>query len=245
MGPKPYQEKILVSRADDERAILSMLKADFSSGRNPRLSLLSVLRGIPISNNAELCDVNDKYAEFMTSPLQIVAIQFTSEAIIRMPPGNKAVIGRLNYIDDTRNIVSLKEFSFADVYIDKRMSVRVQLQPPLGVLLDVDGNRISGDIWDISLDGCNMSTVAGALLEQAHSIILNLKFMHNDAVRVIGIPARVLRIQGDFPGSCIMLFEHTTETENTLSCFLNQRQVEIIRQLKGTMLKSQVVEGVP
>lgn len=238
MKPKPYHEKILVSRKDDEIAILSMLKASLADGRNSMLSLLNVFRGIPISNNAELFDVNDKYAEFRTNPLQILAIQSASEAIIRIVSCNKTIIGKLNYLDDARNIVSLKEFSFADVHVDKRTSVRVQLQPPIGIILDVDGNRISGDIWDISLDGCNLTTVASSILRQAHSIILNLKFMYNDSIREVGIPARVLRVHEGFPSNCIILFEHTSVTENTLSCFLHQRQVEIIRELKRNMLKS-------
>lgn len=235
MRRKPYQEKILVSRADDEMAILSMLRAAVSAGRTSTgLALLNVFKGIPISNNAELLDINDRYAAFRTSPLQILTIRLTDEAVIRVPSTDTTAMGKVNYLDDTRNIVSLKEFSFADVHVDKRMAVRVELHPPLGVLLDVDGNRISGTVWDMSIDGCHMSTVAGAILEKAHTVILKLKFMHNNAVREVGIPARV---QTGAPGSCILFFEHTAETENALSHFLYQRQVEIIHELKGVRMK--------
>jgi len=232
MRLKPYHEKIIASKHDDETAILSLLKASIDSDRNTLLPLQNVFKGIPISNRSELFDVNNRCAEFKTNPLQIAAIQSAAETIIRHPSINNAVIGKLNYIDTLRNIVSLKEFTFAHVHFDMRAAVRVQLQPPLRVILNVDDNKVSGEIRDISVDGCNLSTPVGSILEQGTSITLNLKFMHNNVTKDAWIPARVLRVHQGLPCDCIMLFEHTPETENVLSCFLNQCQIEIIRELK-------------
>jgi hypothetical protein len=233
MNLKPYHEKVKTSRYDDEMAILSLLKDRLASVRHSTLPLMNVFKGIPISNQSELLTVNDKFAQFKTNPVQIAAIHAASETVIRFSSDNEAVIGKLNSLDTARNIVSLKEFAFAHFHVHERTAVRVQLLPPVDVVLTVDGNKLTGVVRDISLDGCNMSTTVGSILQRANSIKLHLKFMHNSEVKQAGIPARVLRIHEGMPSTVVLLFNHTSDTEHVLSTFLNQRQIDIIRELKG------------
>lgn len=235
MKYQPYHEKIVATRHDDEIRIISLLKTNLNTGNNSMMPLTNVFKGIPISNRSELIDVNEKFGRFKTNPLQLAAINAASETVIRFSfNNNETVIGKLDHLDIDRNIVTLKEFSFADLHIDKRAAVRVQLLPPLNVILHVDDKKISVCAHDMSIDGINISIMSslGSILEHASSIKLQLKFWHNDVIKQTEITARLLHILKRSPFICILLFEHTYETENVLSIFLNQRQIDIIRELK-------------
>ena len=235
MSYQSYNEKVIASPDDDEITIMSLLRTNLQTGRHFILPLMNVYKGIPISNRSELIDINEKYVWFKTNPLQMAAIQAASETVIRFPASDtETVIGKLDHLDVIRNIVTLKEFTFADFHVDKRAAVRLQLLPPLNVDLHVNGNKISASVRDISIDGINITTTAvlGPILEHANSIKFHLKFLHNNVIKQAEIPVHILRVNKKSPFNCVLLFEHTFETENTLSLFLNQRQIEIIRELK-------------
>ena len=228
---KQYEEKTILSPHDDELAIISLLKTCCDG--NARMPLMNVFKGIPIVTSSELLAVNDKYAQFKTTALQIAAINAVSDTVIRLSIANEDVIGKVDYVNNTKNVVSLKEFAFVNYHVDKRSAVRVQLFPPLNVMLNVDGNRISGSVMDISLDGCRVSAMVRPLFEHANVVVLYLKFLHDNVVKQLEIKSRVLSISQGMPFACILLFEHAVGTEDALATFLNQHQVEIIRELKN------------
>ena len=232
MVTKPYSEKVIVSRADDEAAILSLFGEIKSTKPNMSFSFLNIYKELPISNDATLFDIKGKHVEFKTCPLQFAAIHHNMETIIQAPFLNTTILGRLVYLDNTHQLVSLGNFSYADVHFNKRMAVRVRLKVPLNVNIFVDGDRISGMIRDVSLQGCCVTTPAGDLLEQAKDISIQLRVMHNNTLLDAFIPARLLRSDNAPIYNCAMVFDHTTETEKVLSIFVYQRQLEIIRELK-------------
>lgn len=232
MELKPYSEKIISSRADDEAAILSIFTDIKTNRPNIPFSFLNVYKELPISNDASIFDIKGKNIEFKTCPLQIAVIHKNMETIIQAPFLNTNVLGKVIYLDSTHQLVALGDFSYADVHFNKRSAVRVRLKIPINVNLSVDGNRLSGMIRDISLQGCCVTTPAGARLERATDISLHLKLMHDNKIHEASVPARLVRIHGAPMYNCAMTFEHTTETERVLAIFVYQRQLEIIRELK-------------
>ncbi len=232
MNSRPYSEKIIASKEDDEAAILSIFTDIKTNRPNIPFSFLNVYKELPVSNDASIFDIKGKSVEFKTCALQIAAIHQNMETLIQAPFLNTNVLGRVVYLDSIHQLVSLSDFSYADVHFNKRSAVRVRLKTPLNVNLSVDGNRLSGMIRDISLQGCCVTTPAGAQLEKAHDIALHLKLMHDNKILEASVPTRLIRIHGAPMYNCAMMFEHTSETERVLAIFVYQRQLEIIRELK-------------
>jgi len=232
METRPYSEKVISSKADDEAAILSIFNDIKSTRPNLSVSFLNIYKELPISNDAIIFDVKEKHVEFKTCPLQFAAIHHTMETVIQAPFLNTNILGKLVYLDGTHNLVSLGNFSYADVHFNKRAAVRVRLKTPLNVNLTVDGNRIAGMVRDVSLQGCCITTPAGSLLERANDITIHLKLMHDNRLMEAHVPTRLLRMQGAPLYNCAMAFDHTRETEEVLAIFVYQRQLEIIRELK-------------
>ncbi|HEY4744322.1 MAG TPA: PilZ domain-containing protein [Desulfuromonadaceae bacterium] len=229
---KPYTEKIIVSKMADEAAILSLFGEIRTTKPNTSFSFLNIYKELPVSNKAVLFDIKGKHVEFKTNQLQFAAIHHNMETIIQAPFLDASILGRLTYLDGTHHLVSLGNFSYADIHFNKRAAVRVRLKVPLNVNLSVDGNRMSGMIRDVSLHGCCVTTPAGALLGQANDIQLHLRLMHDNKTLEAHVPVRLLRIDGAPLYNCAMAFDHTVETEKVLAIFVHQRQLEIIRELK-------------
>lgn len=232
MGFNAYQEVILSSKGDDEIAILSVFGEVLKNDPEGTLTLLNIYKELPISNSATIFDIKSKNIEFRTVPLQLAAMSYCNEAVIMAPFLNCSVLGRVVYLDTTHQLVSLGDFAYAEVHVDKRTAVRVRMKVPINVNLHADGTRISGVMRDVSLGGCCVTTTVGSLVESCTTLTLHLKMIHNNAVLETHIPTRVVRVEGGPPFNCAMAFDHTAETEKVLSAFIYQRQLEIIRELK-------------
>jgi len=233
MEIKPYSEKIISSKADDEAAIMSIFTDIKTTKPKMAFSFLNIYKELPVSNDAWIFDIKGKHVEFTTCPLQFAAIHHNGETLIRAPFLNTNILGKVVYLDTAHQLVSLGDFSYADVHFDKRSAVRVRLKIPLNVIIMADGNRISGVMRDVSLQGCAITTPAGLALERAATIAVHLRLMHDNSPMEAHIPARLLRTHGAPMYNCGMAFDHTGESEKVLAIFIYQRQLEIIRELKG------------
>ena len=227
-----YREVILSSKSDDNAAILAIFRDVFAREPNALFSLLNIYKELPICNNATIFDIKGKNIEFQATPLQIAAIANGTETIIQAPFFNMSVMGQMVYLDLPHQLVSLGKFSYAEVLIDKRNTVRVKLRIPLNVMLHADGKTIPGVVRDISLGGCSLTTLLGADLEAAEDLSLHIKILNEGKVVEIDVPAKVVRVGPGPPHDCAMMFQHTSESERILSVFIYQRQLEIIRELR-------------
>jgi c-di-GMP-binding flagellar brake protein YcgR len=112
----------------------------------------------------------------------------------------------------------------------------VRLKLPMQLQMVVDGNQLSGVINDVSLGGVCVRTFSGSLLEKAKSIEIKIKLLHSATHEVMEalIPSRLVRIdKREMEARCAMVFEHTPRSEQVLSTFIYQRQLEIIKELKS------------
>ena len=68
---------------------------------------------------------------------------------------------------------------------------------------------------------------------------LIIKLLHGSTGELVEtrIPARIVRLEQDgMRSNCAMVFQHTAESEQVLSTFIYQRQLEIIKELKEKIL---------
>jgi hypothetical protein len=204
----------------------------------PKITLTNIYKEIPISYPATICDIKSDHIELCTNELQLAAISQCHEVYIRAPHLEGPVIGRLHSIDLRRSVVRLCKFSYAALEEDKRVTLRVRFRRPISIMMHVGAEKISGVIHDISLGGCCLNTFVRMNFERPRTVEIELKLIDQKSgeVCIMRIPSSIIRIEGDAPlFRCALRFEHSPQSESFLSTFINQRQLEILKELRESL----------
>ncbi|UFS69892.1 PilZ domain-containing protein [Geomonas sp. RF6] len=199
------------------------------------ITLTNVYKEIPISHPATIREVNGKYVELNTSELQLASISQCDEAYLQSPLLDWTLLGRLCSIDMRRSSVKLGDFREAELDVLKRKTVRVRLKKPVTVRLKTEHETIVGAVHDVSLGGSCINTVVRDGLSEGGTLEMELSLPALDT-DCLCIPCKVVAIEGDAPPfRCSFSFDHTSRSEQVLSVFIYQRQLEIVRELKEAL----------
>jgi hypothetical protein len=231
------QEIPIESIFDQQQAFIDKFR-ELSSTPHPCITLTNIYKEIPITCPATLCEIKGHHLELQTSELQIAAIAQCQEAYIQSPLVGLPILGKLDDIDIRRSTVQLSNFSYRQLHVNSRSTVRVRFKKPISIIAYAGSNKISGVIHDISLGGCCINTLIRHGLENAADLQIALKLM--DHATGLGlsmqIPCSLVRITGNSPPfMCILRFNHTTQSEQLLSIYINQRQLEILKELRESI----------
>jgi hypothetical protein len=211
------------------------LAADASA---PRITLTTIYKEIPITNSATISDVKADHMELQTNELQLAAISQCHEVYIKAPHLERPVIGRLHSLDVRRSAVRLCKFSYAALEEEKRVTLRVRFRRPINIMMHAGDEKISGVIHDISLGGCCLNTFVRVKSNLTQDVEIELKLIDckSNEVCVMRIPSCIIRTEGNAaPFRCALRFDHTPQTEGFLSTFINQRQLEILKELRESL----------
>jgi hypothetical protein len=205
-----------------------------SPGVDPGITLTNIYKEIPITHSAIISSVRGSHIELCTNEMQLAAVSQCKEVYIRSPHFDTPVLGRLHSIDIWRQMVRLSDFSHVEADEDNRRSVRVRFKRPISIVMHWGVHKVSGVIHDISLGGCCVSTLVGTLGESGDlEIELKLIDPTTDQVRSMKISSLLFRVHGEAPPfKCVLSFQHTPQSEQFLSLFINQRQREILKELR-------------
>ena len=223
---------------DEQQRFLGRFQELFSLGADPSITLTNMYQEMPISHPASIFDIKGRQLELCTSELQLAAICQCHEVYIRSPHFEAPVLGRMEGIDIRRRMVRLSDFTYAELWEEKRETVRVRFKRPTNIIIHCGTNRISGAVHDISLGGCLVNTLTRKGLEEADDIQVELKVIDQTTglPNCRRIPCSVVRISGDTtPFKCQFRFHHSEQTEPFLSRLVNQRQFEILKELRETL----------
>jgi len=229
-----YDKVIRGTKNEDMRVILQFLEGMI--GQN--FSFLNYYKEIPVSYDATLLSVENEMAEFAVHEYQAKVINIERRALIyshEMNPLSEDMIGEAFYVNSVKKRVILCRFAYARIVSDMRRFVRVLLDNPVEADLIFDRDMLKGNIHDISLSGASMYTNSSDLLVPGLDINLFLKFPDLGSGRMIevGMSASIVRVLGDkAPFNCIIEFHPEKNSQQQIAYFINQRQVEIIKELK-------------
>jgi hypothetical protein len=239
-GSRGYEGMMISSKTDDEQAILYLLEQLGVKENSRIVNLVNIYKELPISNNAEILEVRGARVVMHTNELQIATIKSCSETFIESEHFPLFILGRLEEYDIKRSTVTLINFSYAEVYTNLRNTVRVRLSKPTNVVMKLDNNiNISGIIQDISYGGCGMNTLATDGLDNANGVSLNLKLWDPSTSQYIevDIPCVVVRVDNSrSPFKVALNFIHNKQTQELVSKFIYQRQMEIVKELREALL---------
>lgn len=230
-----YAPKTITSKMDDEQAILYLLKQLCAKKNLSVVRLTNIYKEIPVENNAEIIEVRGARVLISTNELQLAAINLCGETLIGFKDFPAFIFGRLENYDVLRSIVTFCDLSYAVLYINARSALRVRLQRPLSVIVRADNNMISGSILDISYGGCCINTLTTVGLDLSNRVTLKLKLLDMTTSQIIeaDIICEVVRCDNSHrPFKVALSFIHSKQSEEVLSTFINQRQMEIVKELR-------------
>lgn len=231
-----YDNVIRGSEREDGLLIVQFLKGMVGE----TFSFLNYYKEIPVSYDARLVSVENDMAEFEVHEYQAKVITFEKKVLIRAhekSPVPEDLVGDVFYVNATRKKVILSRFHYAKIRSDLRRFVRVFLE---GRRSDADiyceNDIIPASVRDISLGGValQVNDPLGCLeAGKEVNLILKLEAPDDLSLREIGVTATVVKVVADTsPVTCLLEFHSERHSQQSLAYYINQRQVEIIRELK-------------
>jgi PilZ domain-containing protein len=230
-------QDIAKSERDEQQSFLQRFH-ELLALQGPAVTLTNIYKEMPVSHAASICEIKGHRLELATCELQLAAISQCKEVYILSPHLEAPILGRLDSMDIRRGVVQLHEFSFAELKETNRKTVRVRFKRPMQIMLHCGADKISGVIHDISLGGCCINTLVRKELKESDGIQVELKLIEpgSGQLSCTSIDADLVQVYGDAPPfRCALSFRHSQQSEQFLSVFIYQRQLEILKELRETL----------
>lgn len=203
-----------------------------------KFSFLNYYKEIPVSYDATLLSVEHEMAEFSVHEYQAKVINIEKRTLIHshpLSPFPEDMIGEAFYVSPAKKRVVLCNFGYAKIRSDMRRFVRVLLDNPVEAELLFEGDILKGNVKDISLGGAAISTMSADLLVPGLDINIFLKLPEHSGTprHEVGMSATIIKVFGtSAPYTGIIEFHAEKHSQQQIAYYINQRQVEIIKELK-------------
>lgn len=229
-----YDKAIRGTEREDRLVILQVLQGMIGQ----TFSFLNYYKEIPVSYDATLLNIENEMAEFSVHAYQAKVINMEKETLIYSPPQgpfSEDLIGEAFYVSAAKKRVILCNFGYATIRSDMRRFVRVLIDNPVEAELIFEGDILKGNVKDLSLGGAAISTMSADLLVPGLDINIFLKLPdYNSNSRLeVGMRATIVKVIGtSAPYICYIEFHAEKHSQQMIAYYINQRQVEIIKELK-------------
>jgi hypothetical protein len=203
-----------------------------------KFSFLNYYKEIPVSYDATLLSVENEMAEFDLHEYQAKVINLDRKTLIyahKDNPVKEDFYAEAFYINVPKKRVILCKFEYSRIRSNLRRFVRVILDKTVEADLIVENDIIAGHIKDISLGGASATVMSRDLLSSGVELnaFLKLPDLSTGSIIEVGTSATVVKLIGDMaPYLCVLEFHPEKHSQQQLSYYINQRQVEIIKELK-------------
>lgn len=229
-----FDKTVRGTKVEDNLVIIQFLKEMIGQS----FSFLNYYKEIPVSYDAKLLSVENEMAEFEVHEYQAKVINIERRALIYShdkSPFPEDLSGEAFYVNINKKRVILTNFGYGKIRSDRRKFVRVVLDKPVGVDLIFENNQLKGNVKDLSLGGAAMEVTSSDLFIPGTEIkiLLKLPDISSSKINEIGMGCTVVKIEGDAsPYTCFIEFHPEKHSQQQIAYFINQRQVEIIKELK-------------
>lgn len=203
-----------------------------------KFSFLNYYKEVPVSYDAVLLNVENEMAEFSVHEYQAKVINLEKKTLIHSHPRSifpEDMIGEAFYVNSTKKRVILCNFGYARIRSGMRRYVRVLLDRMVEAELIFEGDILKGNVKDISLGGIALRTMSAELLVPGLDINMFLKLPGTDGkpMTEVGMSATIVKVIGtSAPFTCLIEFHAEKHSQQQIAYYINQRQVEIIKELK-------------
>ncbi len=220
----------------DTAAIIKVL-SEMASGRlKSDIRLLNYYHELPVSYGAAINAMENDSVELAIHEHQAVIIKNDNITLIKSKHFHNelAVHCYAAYVNVPKKKVILHNFAYAQVRAERRESVRVKVNGRLPVLFSCENMKIEGTMVDISGSGLSvLSAVVPAISdEQAGGLSFTL------VGKSLEVPGSFVRVVSHDGAGYICIFKMNLDrmSDNVVSKFIYERQVEIIQELKEGLI---------
>ena len=230
-----YHTRIKTSLDDDRAAIVAGFQDIIKRGALPGLRLVNYYKGLPISYPATIVELNQGTLELDVHQQQAVAIDRLRRVFIKCDYFDSPILAEVQNANLRRMCASLRNFTFVEIMAERRDALRLELEPPTEAEIRCDAVRLPGKLFDISLGGFSIRTTERCPFGRGAEV--RLRVMVPDLLQntLTGIETAARHVETINEGSndiCRFSFQSDMKSEATISRFIFQRQVEIIREIK-------------
>lgn len=230
-----YSTRIQKNFDEDQAEIISILKAN----PNKLVKLINFYKGLPITYPATIVAVDRGAVDFDVQAEQAFAIDNNRISFIRSSLFKHDVLAHLQYINIRKKAATFVKFSYVEVMAERRNFIRMTPEPSPHAVIESPVGIIEGTVCDISLSGMSISIDQSVPLEKDMGAFI--KFMLTNLDQSIcfnvSVPGRLVAITGDkLPRNYIFAIDPDNLLERQLSQYIFQRQIEIIGEIKGSVL---------
>ncbi len=231
-----YSTRIQKNFDEDQSEIISILKANSKT----TLKVINYYKGLPMSYPATIVEIDSRGAVDMDiQPEQALAIEECRSAFIRSPLFKYDLLAQTQYVNVRKKAVTFIKFSYVEIMAERRNFVRMQLEPPAKAVITSPGGIIDCELSDISLSGMNILVPNYCELQPAAEYPVTSRII-NPELNVdieLDITGNLIAISADKPPySYRFSFTPDKPLERILSKFIFQRQIEIIKDIKDSII---------
>ena len=229
-----FDKAVRGTEREDMLVILQLLQEMIGQ----KFSFLNYYKEIPVSYDATLLSIENEMAEFAVHEYQAKVINMEKQTLIHSHPKStfpEDMIAEAFYVSSIKKRVILCNFGYAIIRSYLRRFVRVLLDTPVEAVLLFDEDIIEGNVKDLSLGGAAITVLSADLLVPGLDINMFLKLPDatGSSKIEVGMSATIIKVIGtSAPYTCIVEFHAEKHSQQQIAYYINQRQVEIIKELK-------------
>lgn len=235
MEPYFYRTSIRKSIEEDCAEIVAGFRDIIKHGLRPQLRLINYYKGLPISYPATVVEVNGDLLELDVHPQQAVALEASRRTCLKCSYFDLPMLAEVKEADVRRMMASLTKFSFVEIMAEKRVSLRLEMDPHCDAEILAGSDPVSGKVLDISLGGFSLRTSRPLGLAKGAAVPVKVMVPNllQNSHTALEVESTLVDVASDARGDvCRFSICADQHVEAVISRFIFQRQVDLIRELK-------------
>lgn len=229
-----YSTRIQKTFDEDQTEIVSILKANSKKV----FKLINYYKGMPLCYPATVNTVERNSVDFDVQAEQAFAIEQSRCAFIRSPLLKHDVFAEIQYVNVKKCAATFIKFRYVEIMAEHRNFIRLEPYKSVPTVIESPQGVIEGSLFDLSLSGLNVVTNQYHTLaaDGGASVRFKLGNIEQTPDIDVSVQANLVTIKDDAsPYAYKFNISVDRLLERSLSKYIFQRQVEIIREIKDAV----------
>jgi hypothetical protein len=236
---KLYHTRTYKTFDEDQSEILAILLKAYEANPKLELQLINYYRGLPVSFKANIVSIDHGTLELAVDSQQAAAIYVEHYTFIRSKLFRHDIVAKAQYVNIRRKAVSLRQLSYVEILAERRNHIRLWLNPPIEAVYVSEKPVTNGSLVELSTAGAILAIDHANLIETEDDAKLQfvLKDPTQQAQHNIAVAAKLITVYGNTePFHHIFSILTDKTSERHIAKFLFNRQIEIVRELKDSVV---------
>lgn len=220
---------------DDDLADIQLTLRELVKKNAKNVKLINYYQGMPLCFPAKLVGSDHGMLDLDIHPQQAVAIDRDRYTFLRCAAFKHDICAKIQYININKRAATLTKFFYIEIMAERRNAIRLTMNSPARATFSLNGESVSGTIADISMNG--LAFRSNLMPDCVEGFETRFSFIVTDSTKnseiCLETPARLIKTV-NLDGFHTHIFSIMPEktTDQLLSRYIFQRQVEIIQELR-------------